>query len=187
MQIKISYEDKTNTQLITMAVTELNEITDEAIGIIVEELNKRHLLTNDIQECMNLQMRDLTNDEVLCIARQVMTSSCPICNAKNVNFNIIEYIKGMLFAGIYETKEFLLCKDCLIKEFENAERICGSAVLGGAMLLRLPAVSFSNQQKKDHVNHYFNEPTMDLLTMTANCPGEAYALSMDIIKLFIQN
>ncbi|MFI2744148.1 hypothetical protein ACG2LH_15550 [Zhouia sp. PK063] len=127
--IKENYKKFDNSKIETIALKEANTLKPEIVEILKAEVQRRNLNSNLIN-CIDSQIKELTEKDLIEYSELLRKHKCPNCNSKtnHINVSITGRVISVLIFTSYKKSLKVACPNCLDEMHNNANMV--SAVAG---------------------------------------------------------
>lgn len=120
-ELRENYKGLPDDKLIRLATTEVDGLRPEAIQVMKEEI-KRRGLPSGLLNGIDVQTKEISEDELLAYCELLRRRSCPVCNSSSAKLNatITATVVSYIIMTNYEEKLEIACPDCLDKANKDA-------------------------------------------------------------------
>lgn len=128
-ELRENYKSFTDDKLIRLATTEVIGLRPEAIQVMQEEI-KRRGLSEGLLGGIEVQIKEISEDELLAYCELLRRQSCPVCSSSSVKLNatLTTTVVSYLIMTTDEDNLIIACPKCLDKA--NKDAIIKTALFG---------------------------------------------------------
>ena len=120
-EIQSTYNKLSDYQISEIATDDVTGLRTEAIDILKSEIKKRQL-GDGLLHAIDIQLRELTENERYAYINIIRNLPCPICNSTHQPLNgiITAAVTSFIFFTNHNRALIIACPDCLKKANHNA-------------------------------------------------------------------
>jgi hypothetical protein len=120
-ELRENYKSFSDDKLIRIATTDVSGLRPEAIQAMQEEI-KRRGLSDGLLAGIEVQTKEISEDELLAYCELLRRQSCPVCNSTSTKLNATMTATVVSYIIMTSSEEQLViaCPDCLDKANKDA-------------------------------------------------------------------
>ncbi|MCB0712436.1 MAG: hypothetical protein KDD67_08920 [Ignavibacteriae bacterium] len=128
-KVREAYANLSDAEIEELATKEVTSLDEEAIHILIDEIESRNLNPTLIQ-AIQTQLTGFTMDDVERMKEKVLALPCPECGERGLELTgrLIREVKSFIVVTTYKRITFIACEECGEKRWRQALAL--SSLLG---------------------------------------------------------